>query len=571
MAKKLKKVDLVTVGVGFTSGIAAVECAKAGMTVVGLERGPRYSPEDFDKMRDEWRYGINCNIMQDLSKETITVRQHTGMKALPMRKLGSFLPGSGVGGSSLHWSGLVLRFSPYDFTIKTMTEERYGKNKLSADYLLQDFPLTYDELEPYYTRFEDVVGVSGDATGNPFGGRRSKPYPLPPLMKTPIMSRFEAAAKKRGCHPYRVPGCNASQSYTNPYGLTLDPCMYCGFCSRYVCEHNAKANPLNTVLPAAEATGNVEIRGNANVLEILSKGNAVTGVRYVNTLTLEEFIQPANVVLLGSYTLNNAKLLMVSNIGEQYDPATGKGALGRNYCYQITPGVTGFFSDQMNLYGGAGILGMGLDDYNHDNFDHSGLDFIHGGFIAMRQTGKTPISSNVVPAGTPGWGAEFKKASVHNFTRSLSMGAQGASMPHKNNYLSLDETYKDAYGLPLLKMTYNFTDADRAMFSYLTERMKEIMEAMGPKSMATKAQPKEYSVVPYQTTHNTGGTIAGPSPDNSVVNSYLQHWDRENLFVAGAGNFTHNGGCNPTATVGALAYRCAEGIRAYARKGGSLV
>ncbi|MCD8490981.1 MAG: hypothetical protein LRY51_03295 [Geovibrio sp.] len=128
-----------------------------------------------------------------------------------------------------------------------------------------------------------------------------------------------------------------------------------------------------------QKTGNFELRCNANVVEVLKKGKMVTGVRYINTLTLEEFIQPADVVVLGSYVMNNAKLLMVSGIGEMYDPMTGKGTLGKNYCYQITPGATGFFDEQMNLFAGAGALAIGVDDFNGDNFDHSGLNFIHGG------------------------------------------------------------------------------------------------------------------------------------------------------------------------------------------------
>jgi gluconate 2-dehydrogenase alpha chain len=306
-------------------------------------------------------------------------------------------------------------------------------------------------------------------------------------------------------------------------------------------------------------------------VEILKKGNKVTGVKYINTLTLEEFIQPADIVVLGSFMMNNAKLLMVSRIGTQYDPATGKGTLGKNFCYQITPGTTGFFDEQMNVFAGAGALGMGIDDFNGDNFDHSGLDFIHGGLISVLQTGKRPIESNSVPSGTPSWGSEFKKASVHNYTRALGVSAQGASIPHRENYLSLDDTYKDAYGLPLLRMTYNFTDQDRAMFGYLTGKIEQIVRAMGAKSISSKPNSRDYNIVPYQTTHTTGGTIMGKSPDDSVVNNYLQHWDADNLFVVGAGNFPHNGGCNPTDTVGALAYRCAEGILKYTSKEGSLV
>jgi gluconate 2-dehydrogenase alpha chain len=151
------------------------------------------------------------------------------------------------------------------------------------------------------------------------------------------------------------------------------------------------------------------------------------------------------------------------------------------------------------------------------------------------------------------------------------VSAQGASLPHVQNYLSLDSTYKDAYGMPLLQMTYNFTKQDRALFTYVNEKIVETMQAMGATNIASKPNSPDYNIVPYQTTHNTGGTVMGKDPADSVVNSYAQHWNAENLFVVGAGNFPHNGGCNPTSTVGALAYRCAEGIIKYCKTGGMLV
>ncbi len=568
--KTLKKVNVVTIGVGFTGGIVAAECARAGLTVVGLERGEKRSLADFQEMHDEWRYAVNYGLMQDLSKETVTFRNDRNMKALPMRRLGSFLLGAGLGGAGLHWNGVYYRFFPYDFQIKTLTAKRYGANKLSKDYQLQDWPLTYDQMEPYYTRFEKVIGVSGESA-SPFDGKRSEPFPLPPMPKTTAMKLFEKATKQIGCHPFMIAAGIATNAYTNPYGMQLNPCMFCGFCERFACEYDAKASPNNTVLPAAIKTGNYELRCNANVVEILKKGNKVTGVRYINTLTMEECIQPADIVVATSYVMNNAKLLMVSKIGKQYDPATGKGTLGKGYCYQITPGTTGFFKNQTNTYAGAGALAMGIDDFNADNFDHSGLDFIHGAVLAIGQYGKRPIETNAVPPGTPGWGAAFKKASIENFTRTLAVGGQGSSMPHKENYFSLDDTYRDAYGLPLLRLTYNFTAQDRAMFAFMTTKTEQIMKEMGATTIASKPNAKDYTIVPYQTTHNTGGTIMGASPADSVVNSYLQHWDAHNLFVVGAGNFPHNSGRNPTGTVGALAYRCAEGILKYAKKEGSLV
>ncbi|ALS75218.1 GMC family oxidoreductase [Planococcus rifietoensis] len=570
MATTLDKVDVVTVGVGWTGGIIAAECAKEGLKVVGLERGQERSTEDYSMVHDEYRYAIRYELMQDLSKETITFRNSRDQKALPMRQLGSFLLGEGLGGAGTHWNGQNWRFLPYDFEIKSMTDAKYGENKLPAEYTLQDWGITYDELEPYFDKFEKTAGISGEDK-NPFWGKRSSDYPTPPMKKTPLLSKFETATSNLGYTPFMMPSANLSEAYENPDGQQIAACQYCGFCERFGCEYGAKTSPEITVVPAARATGNYDIRFNANVVEVMKEGDRVTGVRFIDTVTFEEFIQPAEVVVLTSYVMNNAKLLMVSEIGQMYDPETGEGSLGKNYAYQILPGASGFFDDQMNVFMGAGALGMTIDDFNGDSFDHSDLDFVHGASISMTQTGSRPIASNPLPPDTPSWGADFKKASIENYTRTLSVGGQGASMPHRDNYLSLDETYKDVYGVPLLQLTYNFTDQDRALHKYLTERAVEIMEEMGAKTVVGRAPISDYDIVPYQTTHNTGGTIMGGDPATSVVNNYLQHWDMENLFVVGAGNFAHNGGYNPTGTVGALAYRCAEGIIKYSQDGGSLV
>ncbi len=569
MVTTLDKVDVVTVGVGWTGGIIAAECAKEGLKVVGLERGKERGTPDFANGHDEYRYAVRYELMQDLSKETITFRNSRSQRALPMRQLGSFLLGEGLGGAGTQWSGQTWRFLPYDFQIKTMTDQKYG-SKLSTDYLLQDWGITYDELEPYFDRFEKTAGISGEDK-NPFWGKRSSDYPTPPMKKTAILQKFETATTSLGYSPFMMPSANLSKPYENPDGQQINACQYCGFCERFGCEYGAKTSPEITVVPVARETGNYEIKFNANVVEVLKEGDKVTGVRYFDTVTLEEFIQPAEVVVLTSYVLNNAKLLMVSQIGEQYDPETGRGTLGKNYAYQILPGASGFFDEQMNTFMGAGALGMTIDDFNGDNFDHGNLDFIHGGSLSITQTGSRPILSNPTLPDTPSWGAEFKKASIENFTRTLGVGGQGASMPHKENYLTLDGTYKDIYGVPLLQLTYNFTDQDRALHSYMTEKAARIMQEMGAKTVVGRSPITDYDIVPYQTTHNTGGTIMGADPRTSVVNNYLQHWDAENLFVVGAGNFAHNGGYSPTGTVGALAYRCAEGIINYSKNGGILV
>lgn len=569
MAKKLDNVDVVTVGVGWTGGIIAAELAKKGKKVVGLERGENRSTEDFQMIHDEYRYGIRYGLMQDVSKETITFRNNRDERALPMRELGSFLPGQGVGGAGIHWNGQTWRFLPYDFEIKKMTDKKYGKNKLGKDYMLQDWGITYDELEPYFYQFELTAGISGEE--NPLGAPRKNDYPTPPMKSTPILDRFKKAAKNLKLHPFQMPSANLSEAYKNPDGQQINACQYCGFCERFGCEYGAKVSPNITVIPAAQATGNFELRTDANVVEILHDGNKATGVRYVDVKTGEEFEQPADVVALTSYVLNNSRLLLQSKLGEPYDPETKKGVIGKNYCYQINAGATGFFeNEKFNTFMGAGSLGATVDDFNGDNFDHSDLDFIHGGSISMTQLGRRPIANNPVPKDTPGWGKEFKKQSLKYFNRSLSVGAQGASMPHRNNYLSLDPKYKDVYGNPLLRLTYDHTEQDRNLHKYISKKSAEILKEMGADKVEAKSIGDHYDIVPYQSTHNTGGVIMGANPDTSAVNNYSQMWDVDNLFVIGASSFAHNGGYNPTGTVGALAYRAAEGIEKYLDNGGQL-
>ena len=239
-----------------------------------------------------------------------------------MRKLGSFLLGDGLGGAGVHWNGMNFRFSPYDFQIKTMTDERYGKNKLGKEYILQDYPSPTRELEPYYYGFRD--GSSALPESGVFWRQAFQAVCHAPLVKTPVLSKFETAAKQTGCHPYMIPAAIASEPIPRRTASRTIRACTAGSASASAASTTPKAEPNNTFIPVAEKNGNCEIRCNANVVEILKKGNKVTGVRYIDTLTLEEFIQPADVVVLSSYVMNNAKLLMVSKIGKQYDPKTGR-------------------------------------------------------------------------------------------------------------------------------------------------------------------------------------------------------------------------------------------------------
>src|SRR5947208_6126967 len=220
MATKLNDVDVVIVGLGWTGGILAKELTEAGLKVVALERGDmRTTEKDYavPNIRDELRYVIRHDLMQNTAKDTLTIRNNVSQEALPMRRLGSFLPGEVVGGSGVHWSGHTWRWTDQEFKVRSMYEERYGKKYIPADMTIQDWGITYAELEPYYDRFEYTAGVSGkagnlrgaiQAGGNPFEGARAREYPLPPLNQS-LAAEMYAAAASAGYHPFPCPTANA--------------------------------------------------------------------------------------------------------------------------------------------------------------------------------------------------------------------------------------------------------------------------------------------------------------------------------------------------------------------------
>jgi gluconate 2-dehydrogenase alpha chain len=232
-----------------------------------------------------------------------------------------------------------------------------------------------------------------------------------------------------------------------------------------------------------------------------------------------------------------------------------------------------FFDDKLlNPFIGAGALASVIDDYNGDNFDHTGLGFIGGAYIAGMVTGARPIEMVRVPEGVPAWGLGWKRAAAKYFLRNFSISVHGSSYAQAGNCLDLDPTYRDQFGRPMLRMTFDFPANDLKMAQYCTDRAAEVAGAMGASSIHLKPRSAPYSIVPYQTTHNIGGTMMGGNPTDSVANKYSQSWDVPNVFVTGAGLFPQNAGYNPTGTLAALAYMSADAIRTkYLKSPGPLV
>jgi gluconate 2-dehydrogenase alpha chain len=590
MTIKKKPVDAVIVGFGWTGAIMGKELTDAGLDVVALERGAyRDTSPDFTypKIVDELAYGIRGELFQRLADNTVTVRHNVGDTALPYRQYASFLLGDGVGGAGVHWNGQHFRPSPEDLMLRTHMESRYGKNFLPKDMTIQDYGITYEELEPFFDHFEQVCGTSGKAGnlngtavagGNPFEGRRANEYPNPPVMDTYPATLFAKAAKERGYHPFPQPSANSSRPYTNPYGVRLGPCNLCGFCERFGCFLYSKAMPQTTILPVLMKRKNFELRTRSEVLKINldSTGKRAVGVTYVDAQG-QEVEQPANMVIVAAFQFHNVRLMLLSGIGKPYDPVSGEGVIGKNFAYQMMSSTSVFFDKNVpiNPFIAAGSGGSQIvDEFNSDHFDHGPHGFVGGAYIIGGQTGGRPIQQLAVPPGTPAWGAQWKRAAKDNYLHTTNVATHGSVMSYRDRYLDLDPTYRDSHGLPLLRMTFDWHDNEYKMTRFVTDRALEIVQAMNPKAHSTLIrQPGgHYDVRQYQTTHTTGGVILGTSPNTSAVNRYLQSWDVHNVFVTGASAFPQNIGYNPTGLVGALAYWSAKAIREqYLKNPGPLV
>jgi gluconate 2-dehydrogenase alpha chain len=588
--KPVKPVDAVIIGYGWTGAIMAKELTDAGLSVVVLERGPaRDTGTDFayPRIADELQYGIRGDLWQPLAGETVTVRHRPGDTAVPYRQYGSFILGTGTGGAGVHWNGQQWRASPNDLRIRSAYQERYGKRFIPADMTIQDYGIGFDELEPHFDHFEKVNGVTGTAGnlrgllqdgGNHYEGARSSAFPGRPLPPIHSSRLFADAARALGYKPFPVPAANSSAAYTNPYGVRMGPCNLCGFCEGFGCFLYSKAAPQTTILPILAGRPNLEVRHNAYATRILldKSGKQATGVRYIDAAG-RETVQLAALVVLASFQLNNVRMLLMSGIGQPYDPVTGKGAVGKNYAYQMVSSTTAYFDESvhMNPFIGAGAAGqMAIDEFNADHFDHAAHGFVGGAMIFAGATGGRPIAQMPLPPDAPRWGSGWKTAVRKHYAHTCSVATMGSVMAYRDRYLDLDPTYRDAHGLPLLRMTFDWHPNEYKMSAFTSARAAEIVQAMKPERTSQRLlKPGDaYDVRVYQSTHTTGGAIIGTNPRDSVLNRYSQCWDVPNVFVFGASSFPQNIGYNPTGLVGALTYFAAAEIRAtYLKRGGALV
>jgi gluconate 2-dehydrogenase alpha chain len=573
--KTLPNADVVIVGGGWTGLLMAKELgSRTSASVVVLERGgPRKTTDYFNTM-DELENYVHLRMIQDFSSETVTLRHNDRQKALPLRQAGPFLPGVGTGGAGEHWGAVCDRMSPDSFELFSKTVEKYGSKKLPEDHAVQDWGVTYDEIEPFYARVEKLIGACGKAGningkkidgGNVFEGWRSSEYPLPPTKIPYFSALFDDAAKKLGYHPYPSPAATLSAPYVNPDGVARPGCTYCGFCERYGCMIGAKAQPTNTLMPVIAKHKNVSVRNGAWVRRVVfdkTGGNAKSrGVTYVESG--QEFFQPAALVVLASWTLNNTRLLLLSGVGEPYNPSTGTGTVGRNLTHQVSfSPVLAFFEKPLNKFMGSGAAGVLIGDFSGHVLDHTQLPFIRGGTLQAPSHGYGPLGTfGAVPKSVETkWGSAWKKAAIYYYDRAGRFSFQGEHLAYRGNFMDLDPTYTDRNGDPLLRMTLDWRENERRMADFAIAKSIEIVRAMGVTDFTPSRGLGSYDARVYQSSHLQGGTIMGKSPETSVVNPYLQHWQLSNLFILGGSTFPQSSSARPTLAMLALTCRAADAL-----------
>ena len=557
-----EKTDVVIVGVGAAGGILAAELGKAVMKVIGLERGPRLTTQDFNP-HDELRYFQRQDLRPNIKRQPITWRPKADARANPMPVQNY---GNQAGGGTVHYGAVSWRFHEDDFRARSQTIERYGASAIPADSSLADWPLSHADLEPYYDRAEYDLGVSGKAGnlqgrkiagGNVFEAPRRREFPLPPLLVDQTGVVFDAATKKLGYHPFSTPRAILSEAYKGRPG-----CTYCGFCQAFGCHIGAKSSILVTALPEADATGNFKLVTGAMCYRVNSDNSGrVTGVAYYGPDGSDNTIE-AELVILTPFIYDNTRLLLLSKT-EKFSNglANSSGQVGKHLMAHMMPNVYVAFDDRhMNNYMGPSAQKHTIDDFNADNFDHAGLGFIRGSQISVGtgnlQGGPISLTTTMPPPGTPRWGAAYRDFLAKYYAKHAAMVAQTENLPYVDQTIDLDPNVRDAWGLPAPRLTYDWRrPTELARVEFMMKKMEEVGRAMGATHVwRAPLGPGAPGA------HHEGGTRMGSDPKTSVVNRYGQSWDVPNLFVIGSSTFPSMSGFNPTLTIQALAYMSADAI-----------
>jgi choline dehydrogenase-like flavoprotein len=527
----------VVVGAGAAGGIVAKELTTAGLSVALLERGKWYTANDCrkDDLRNQRVTALgNAFGPEDEGNPRVAVDAN-GVPSIVLPSEGSYNNDAAcVGGGTLSYGAQAWRYMPQDFRMRSI----YGAPQGSS---LEDWPLSYDDLEPFYDKAEYEIGISGDYSGTPFKGPRKRDLPMPPLVPNREFGILESAAKRLGLHPFHLPMARNSVPYNG-----RGPCMRCRWCCGFACEVDAKNGSQNTVIPVALKTGNCDLRTECMVKEILmdEKGRA-QGVSYFDADgRLQK--QLSDIVVVSGCATESARLLLNSKsrlfpagLGNRYDQV-GRHLQGHHYT-----GAMGYFD--FDTYDDVGPgASIAITDYNH------GTPGLCGGGMLANEFIRLPIHMvNDLPRSAPKWGLGHKQAMRNWHKRTIVVVGPTQQIPTATARVTVDPGVKDKWGLPVVRFEGNVHPHTFDIGDVQANRAEAwLREAGAIHTSVTVGKPSTVSAGQHQ----AGTCRMGNDPKGSVVNKFCQVHDVDNVFVIDSSVHVTNGGFNPALTIMAVAY-----------------
>jgi choline dehydrogenase-like flavoprotein len=537
-------VDFVVIGSGPAGGSVARELTRLGLNVVLLEQGPWYTRADFH--HDELGVILNAKYAPPAELHPQTYRKTPNDKAERRQYLTYAMA---VGGSSMHFAANYWRFRPIDFTELSLKGGVPGAS-------LADWPITYDDLEPYYSAVEWAIGVSGRAGVDPKEPPRSRPYPMPPLPPGGPGTLLEIAAKKLGWRAIPAPMAITSQPYRG-----REACHNCGYCWFFPCEWGAKSGANFTMVPDAVRTGRCELRTQCKARKIeTDESGRVTGVVYFDK-NKKEVLQRAKAVFLCANGCESPRLLLMSKSNRFPDGlANASGVVGKHLMFNGGSAGSGEFEHVVNGHRGPPVTRIVLDTYELD----PSLNLIGGGGFDFRQPFPPIISALNVPPDGPQWGSGFKSQLRHQYGRWCQAWGHTSSLPVETNQVDLDPELTDAWGLPVPRVTFKEHEHDIRLQRYFSDRGIELLTAAGATRTWGGGDPPDE---PGGSVHLLGTCRMGNDPGTSVVDKYNRAHGIPNLFVVDGSSLVTCGRGQPTLTIQALAFRAAENAARMAKRG----
>jgi choline dehydrogenase-like flavoprotein len=546
-------VDVCIIGSGAGGAPMALELGRAGFKVVVLEKGAHYRPQDF--VHDEILNSRRNFFMPLPWEEPHLVRVGPSGR---YERTNSAWTANCVGGGTVHMSGYFYRLKPVDFRLRGTLGHVKGAN-------LADWPLSYEEFAPFYDKAEAELGVSGEATPHPFAEPRSGPYPLPPLDVHPIAREIDRVCQELKWHPLTTARGIISRPYKGRAA-----CSYCALCGSYGCEVGAKSGTNASLIPAALATGNVELRPRcmARTIEVAPEGRA-RSVVYLDPDGVEQE-QPAKVIVVSCTAVESARLLLNSTSSRfPRGLANGSGLVGRNLMFssfgesRATFRVSRQQAARPWLTAPDPFVNRSLQDFYLMPDERFG--FRKGGTLGFMWTHPNPIFAAVGLAGS-GRSGVFGKAlkdrlRAYRDSRILQFEVYGEFLPTPGTYVTVEAGVKDKYGIPVAAITMDRHPMDFAATRFLVERGEEVLMRLDPDDLERVGVAGETTILQH------GTCRFGKDPASSVLDKDCRAHEVPNLYVVD-GSFMPTAGSVPsTLTIAANSFRVAHHLVRKLKKG----